>query len=432
MLGTAVPKFEHVQQLDYISRVLKETLRLWPTAPAFAVYSKDPETIIGGKYKVTKDETLMVLTPMLHRDPKVWEDPEKFDPDRFIFENFQKLPPHSWKPFGNGQRACIGRPFALQEATLVLGMLLRRFDIKMADPEYKLDVMETLTMKPHGLFIHAIRRDTVVNSALPSESTAKPAESATKATPATTAPPVASTPIRVAYGSNAGSAEAFARKIASDASKFGYSASIGTMDSLVADGSVHLAQGGPLVVVTASYEGKPPDNARKFVEHLENLQDGSLEGLKFAVFGVGNPDWARTYQAIPKLVDAALERVGGTRIVARGEADARGDFYGDFDSWYSTFWAKVDSAVGKNQTEPKAIQNKTIEIEFVKPVRDPLLRQNGLATGTIVENRELVDMTSKLGRSKRHVEIELPEGMTYRYVNQSSICYSTVLIFLFD
>ncbi len=61
----------------------------------------------------------MVLMPMLHRDPTVWgDDVEAFRPERFAPEATEKLPPNAWKPFGNGQRACIGRPFAMQEAQL--------------------------------------------------------------------------------------------------------------------------------------------------------------------------------------------------------------------------------------------------------------------------------------------------------------------------
>ena len=63
---------------------------------------------------------------MLHRDPRVWgADAEKFDPDRFDAKAVRTRPAHTFKPFGTGARACIGRQFALHEATLVLGLLLR-------------------------------------------------------------------------------------------------------------------------------------------------------------------------------------------------------------------------------------------------------------------------------------------------------------------
>src|SRR3954452_4319656 len=323
VLGERAPRFADLTRLPYLDQVLKETLRLWPTAPAFAVRPRDEETTLAGGYTVRRDQTLLVLTPQLHRDPAVWADPEHFDPDRFAFERAQQLPPNAWKPFGNGQRSCIGRGFALQEAALFLAMLLQRFDLSLADPDYHLKIKQTLTIKPEGLFVHARRRDTRVVAA-PEEQVAPQ--------PTVPARPVASNgvPIRVLFGSNAGTCEAFAQRIANDARLRGYSPTVAPLD----DAAGHLPTEGATVIVTASYEGQPPDNARESVRWTAKLAPGSLEVERCAVFGCGNTDWARTYQAIPKAVDEDLARAGATPLVPRGEADAGGDFFGDFDDWY--------------------------------------------------------------------------------------------------
>ncbi len=86
-----------------------------------------------------------ILLPALHRDRSVWgERAEVFDPDNFTPAAERDRPANAWKPFGNGQRACIGRQFAMQEAALVLGMVLHRF--KLIDhTRYKLKIKETLT-----------------------------------------------------------------------------------------------------------------------------------------------------------------------------------------------------------------------------------------------------------------------------------------------
>ena len=100
----------------------------------------------------------LVLTPMLHRDPEVWgADAERFDPDRFDAQAVRSRAPHTFKPFGTGARACIGRQFALHEATLVLGLLLRRYELR-PDPAYRLRVTERLTLMPEGLRLHLERR----------------------------------------------------------------------------------------------------------------------------------------------------------------------------------------------------------------------------------------------------------------------------------
>src|SRR5215468_7751992 len=152
-----LPTYQQVNQLTYIEQVLKEALRLWPTAPVFAL-SPYQDELIGGTYRMRKNYQIVVLSPMLHRDRKIWGDhADVFDPDHFSREAERGRPANAYKPFGNGQRACIGRQFALQEASLVLGMVLHRF--KLIDhTRYRLALKETLTVKPDGFRIKVRRR----------------------------------------------------------------------------------------------------------------------------------------------------------------------------------------------------------------------------------------------------------------------------------
>ncbi|RZK74022.1 MAG: cytochrome P450 [Rhodococcus sp. (in: high G+C Gram-positive bacteria)] len=84
-------------------------------------------------------------------------DPEAFDPDHFLPERIRSRPAHVYKPFGTGERACIGRQFALHEAVLVLGTILRRYAI-VGDPSYRLKVAERLTLMPEGFTLQLRRR----------------------------------------------------------------------------------------------------------------------------------------------------------------------------------------------------------------------------------------------------------------------------------
>jgi cytochrome P450/NADPH-cytochrome P450 reductase len=400
------PRFEHLAQLPYLEQVLKETLRMWPPAPSWGRRPFE-DTVIGGKYVVKRHQPLAVLTQMLHRDPTVWgEDPERFDPDRFAPDAAAKLPANAWKPFGTGQRACIGSQFALTEAHLVLASMLQRFDLVEHDPSYQLEVKETLTFKPTGFFLRAKPRG--ARSVNPRSVIGAPARPLQTSAPAAVAVSGTSTPLLVLYGSNSGSAEAFAQRIAAAAPARGYASEIGVLNDHVGQ----LPTAGAVIVVTASYEGQPTDNARQFVAWLDTLKPGDLGGVKFGVFGCGNRDWVRTYQAIPKKIDGRLEAAGATRIVERGEADARGDFFGDFDRWYEKLWSTLGETFGK--ALPALADGPLFEVEVVTETRAARLRQSELQPGVIVENRELVDTSSPLGRSKRHIEIALPEGMTYR------------------
>lgn len=406
VLGDAIPTIEHLGQLRYIERVLMESLRLWPTAPAYALKPL-ADTVIGGQYAVTTKDTLLVLTPILHRDPKVWDDAETFRPERFAPDAAAHLPPNAWKPFGTGARACIGRPFAMQEAVLVLARMLQRFDFAFDNPAYDLRVHETLTLKPENLRIRVRPRGTGAGyatglagpAAMPPRPLQKRSEEARL--------PDDAPALLVLYGSNSGSAQAFAERIGQEAAGNGFAARVAPLDAHADD----LPRDGAVAIVTASYEGQPPDNAKQFVAGLADLEPAARAGVRYALFGCGNRQWARTYQAVPKAIDAALSAAGATRLCDRGEGDSGGDFFGAFDEWLAGFWPALAAAFG---TEAAAAGGeRALPLRFVDEGREATLRLGDLQPGLVVENRELVDMAAPGARSKRHVEIRLPDGMTY-------------------
>lgn len=161
---TTDPTFEQVPKLRYLRRVVDETLRLWPTAPGFARTPREPTTIgadgaagVPGGLPMTPEDSALVLIPLLHRDPEVWPEPDRFDPDRFLPEHNRSRPAHAYKPFGTGERACIGRQFALHEMVIVLAKLLHRFDLT-PEPGYDLRITERLTLMPVGFRVGITRR----------------------------------------------------------------------------------------------------------------------------------------------------------------------------------------------------------------------------------------------------------------------------------
>ncbi|HEY3710964.1 MAG TPA: cytochrome P450 [Amycolatopsis sp.] len=147
--GDREPAFADVMKLRYVRRVLDEAMRLWPTAPGYAREARE-DVLLGGRYRMRKGDWVLVPLPLLHRDPAAWgPDAESFDPDRFEPAAVKKRPAQAYKPFGTGERACIGRQFALHEAVLALGMVLQRYDFT-PDPAYQLKIAESLTLKPEG------------------------------------------------------------------------------------------------------------------------------------------------------------------------------------------------------------------------------------------------------------------------------------------
>jgi unspecific monooxygenase len=151
------PTFSDISKLRYVRAVLDEALRLWPTAPGYLRTAR-ADTTLGGRYTMNQGDWALILLPLLHRDPLVWPNPDHFDPDRFAPGQAKTRHPHAYKPFGTGQRACIGRQFALHEAVLALGLLLHRYDL-IPDDNYRLRIDESLTLKPRGFNLHLRLRD---------------------------------------------------------------------------------------------------------------------------------------------------------------------------------------------------------------------------------------------------------------------------------
>ncbi len=412
------PTYAQVNQLTYISQILKETLRLWPTAPMFALYPYK-NTTISGKYKVNKGVQIAVLVPMLHRDQSVWgERAEIFDPENFSREAERNRPASAYKPFGNGQRACIGRQFALQEANLVLGMILQRF--KLIDhTRYQLKFKETLTMKPHEFKVkikHRTDHDRVITVATPALVSHSAPAASQPVSPTAPALPKHNTPLLVLFGSNLGTAEEIANQLAQAGETNGFSTIVAPLDSYVNQ----LPKAGAVMIVTASYNGTPPDNAVEFCKWLrgDELDPDTLQGVKYTVFGCGNRDWAATFQAVPRLIDSKLEEYGATRIFQRGEGDASEDFDGQFQTWYQPLWPTVATALGIDLTPAGDSAKEQLYTVEVVPGQQAsqFIASLGARPMQVSLNRELhtKDGPHPSERSTRHIEVQLPEGVTYR------------------
>ncbi len=411
VLGTdpsVPPTVAQVQQLGYIRQILDETLRLWPTAPAFTRQAREATTV-GGWGPFQPGQSLIALTPMLHRLTEVWgPDADDFNPDHFDPPRRDALPPNAFRPFGSGQRACIGRQFALQEATLVLGMLIQRFEF-VDHANYQLKIKESLTLKPEGLTITIRPRTGRTWGSAPRSvaAVAKPRS------PALAVAPVDrhGTPLLVLFGSNLGASEDLATRIARDATDRGYTARTAALDEAVGE----LPTEGAVVVVTSSYNGQPPDNAGRFCTWVDDPAS-SAAGVHFTLFGCGNRDWAATYQAVPTRVDAGLEARGATRVYPRGEGDARGDFDAQFEAWYAGLWDALASALGMDaSTTAAAAGGPRLAVELEqRRTASPILQSYRGQAATVRVNRELtVRAGTPGGRSVRHLEISLPAGTSY-------------------
>ncbi|PFU17556.1 bifunctional cytochrome P450/NADPH--P450 reductase [Bacillus cereus] len=394
-----VPTYRQVKQLKYITMVLNESLRLWPTAPAFSLYPKE-DTVLGGEYLLKQGEEIKVLIPQLHRDKIIWgEDVEEFRPERF--ENPSTIPQHAFKPFGNGQRACIGQQFAIHEATLVLGMMLKHFDFYDHE-NYELDIKETLTLKPEGLTLKAVSKKIPLGG-IPAPYREQPEKNVRKVVDN-----VHSTPLLVLYGSNMGTSEGIARELVDIALSKGFAAQAASLDSHAGN----LPKKGVVLIISASYNGNPPDNAKKFVEWLEKASEHEVKGVHYAVFGCGDKSWATTYQKVPFFIDEQLAIKGAERLTERGEGDASDDFEEAYEEWREQLWNDVadyfNLDIKGNETSAS-----TLSFEYVgSGAVATLTKVHSTFTAQVDKNKELQQPCS--GRSTRHLEISLPSNVTYK------------------
>lgn len=397
VLGDDTPSYKQVKQLKYVRMILNEALRLWPTAPAFSVFAKE-DTTLDGEYEVEKGDTFTLLIPELHRDTSVWgEDAEAFKPERF--ENPASIPHHAYKPFGNGQRACIGQQFALHEATLVLGMILQHFELE-DHTDYKLDVKETLTFKPDGLTmkVHARRDANGIQAPVADE------KKEAKEMPALDSH---GTPLLVLFGSNMGTAEGVALELGETARHQGFAVTTGSLDEWAGN----LPTEGATLIVSASYNGNPPDNAVSFVDWLASEKETKLEGVTYAVFGCGDRNWASTYQRVPTRIDHELETKGAFKLLERGEGDANEDFDGDLEKWEEQFWPRLADHFNLN-LEKGDTTSSQVSMEFVSGVSyTPVAQSYDAFTAVVQENKELLKSDE---RSTRHIEVQLPSDITFQ------------------
>ncbi|GKU22337.1 unnamed protein product [Fusarium langsethiae] len=413
VVGKGQIKVDHLSKLPYLSGVLRETLRVNATIPHFAVEPFE-DTVLAGKYPVKGGETIFNLLAKSHLDPTVFgEDANEFKPERMMDENFNRITnefPNCWKPFGNGMRACIGRPFAWQEALLVMAILLQNFNFVL-DPNYSFGIKETLTIKPKDMHMRAILRDGLTPTTLERRlaGIAEPEKAHEQAKSNVASEGKGGMPLTILYGSNSGTCESLAQRVASDAVSHGFRATkIDCLDS--ANGSLPTDQ--PVVIITASYEGQPPDNAGHFVAWIEaqDKDKALLKDVSYAVFGCGHKDWVQTFHRVPKLVDTTLEQLGAQRLADVGLTDtSNGEVFTNFETWEDdVLWPALTSKY--KTTTVKDSKTKGMDVVISNP-RTSVLRQD-VREATVTKAGTLTKGSDAKG-IKKHIEIKIPDDMVY-------------------
>jgi len=148
-----VPTASDLPSLAYTRMVIDETLRLYPPAWITNRRAIEEDTVCG--YRIPADATVSISPYVTQRDPRLWENPEGFDPDRFAPERSAGRAHYAYFPFGGGPRQCIGKGFALMESTLVLALLAQRYELHLM-PGRRVETEAVATLRPrYGMWMTA-------------------------------------------------------------------------------------------------------------------------------------------------------------------------------------------------------------------------------------------------------------------------------------
>ncbi|XP_033836389.1 cytochrome P450 4B1-like isoform X2 [Periophthalmus magnuspinnatus] len=143
--GKNTMEWETLSKIPYTTMCIKESLRLYPPVPGISRHTTKPMTFFDGR---TIPAGSIVGTSIygIHRNPVVWENPDVFDPLRFLPENVSSRSPHAFVPFAAGPRNCIGQTFAMNEMKAVIALTLQRYKL-IEDPKWTPKLLPRLVLR---------------------------------------------------------------------------------------------------------------------------------------------------------------------------------------------------------------------------------------------------------------------------------------------
>ncbi len=321
-------QYDDLMALTYTTQVIKETMRIYPPMPVTIRRSLKDGML--GRYRVRKDDIILVGTLAAQRDPRYWgPDPDRFDPEQFAMEKVVGRPRHAFIPFSIGKRQCMAQEVTFMMLRVVLWEIYRNYRLRLA-PGATVVKNTVVTTKPAAVPVVRLPREQQARqqaSAAVLEREDALAPAAAPAAPVSAAWTAASgwgepteipessayRHLVIAYGSNFGANKELAERFAERSHFHGYTSDVITLNELAE--SPPGPQPWLLAIMTSTYTSNPPSNATAFKAWLERTEPGTpaWQNCRYLVWGLGNSQW-NAFLAFPRYVHTKLAELGAVPL----------------------------------------------------------------------------------------------------------------------
>jgi cytochrome P450/NADPH-cytochrome P450 reductase len=441
-------QYDDLMALTYTTKVIKETLRVYPPMPVTIRRSLKDGAL--GRYRIRKGDIILVGALAAQRDPRYWgPDADRFDPEQFAMEKVVDRPRHAFIPFSIGKRQCMAQEVTFMMLRVVLFEIYKRYQLRLA-PGATVTKNTVVTTKPAEVRIIRLPRQTDAQRRRPAvardRSDQVAADVAREWGEPTEIPE--DSPYRhlvIAYGSNFGANKELAERFAERSHFHGYTNDVMTLNSLVE--SPPRTEPWMLVVMTSTYTSNPPPNAMAFRTWIERsgADTETWQNCRYMVWGLGNSQW-NAFLAFPRYVHKRLAELGATALADFAYGDVGSPVWERLHSeWNSRVWpvllelsgARASQAaaarIAAEKSAAGALTNADSNTAMARSLRAdaaprvllvPTILTNVVDIDT-VEVRALVCrelQSAESSKRTRHLEVGLPAGITYRAGDHLGVC----------
>jgi cytochrome P450 / NADPH-cytochrome P450 reductase len=349
--------YDDLLSLPYMTQVIKETLRIYPPLPITIRRSLKDGML--GRYRVRKDDIILVGTLAAQRDPRYWgPEADKFDPEQFAIEKVVNRPRHAFIPFSIGLRQCMAQELTFLMLRVVLCVICTHYRLGLA-PGATVTKNTLVTTKSGPVPVILLPREPHARARVAEAERDLPSAVALPTAPDWGEPteiPETSDyrHLVIAYGSNFGANKDLAEAFAERSHYYGYTSDVITLNE--------LAESSPrtrpwlLVVMTSTYTSKPPSNAAAFKSWLERTDPGSenWRNCRYLVWGLGNTQW-NAFLAFPRFVYEKLRSLGATPLAEFAYGDVGNPVWErSYGEWNSRIWPVLQELSGAAPSEAAA------------------------------------------------------------------------------